>query len=198
MHHDFKRSPSDVRRDRSGKACYGYMDYKQDTNYWSTCSVEFLTGQNKSCLKKIGGGTTQDPVTTRPGKLSCYFIDYLLTSLYLVSQTITKHFKTFYLVQVPNLARMTKIMETIARNSRGLVRIVAIRGSAIHARARVKTAEVKNKMYLERLYLVLGIFAQDMMKNCIRCTFIFFQVSIHDWTSNFVVSNRYTFAVDVF
>ena len=53
---------------------------------------------------------------------------------------------------------MTKIMETIARNSRGLVRIVAIRGSAIHARARVKTAEVKNKMYLERLYLVLGIF----------------------------------------
>ena len=197
MHHDFHRSPSDVRRDKSGKACYGYMDYKQDTNYWSTCSVEFLTGQNKSCLKKIGGGTTQDPVTTRPGKLSCYFIDYLLTSLlYLVSQTITKHFKTFYLVQVPNLARMTKIMETIARNSRGLVRIVAIRGSAIHARARVKTAEVKNKMYLERLYLVL--YAQDMMKNCIRCTFIFFQVSIHDWTSNFVVSNRYTFAVDVF
>ena len=50
---------------------------------------------------------------------------------------------------------MTKIMETIARNSRGLVRIVAIRGSAIHARARVKTAEVRNKMYLERLYLVL-------------------------------------------
>ena len=49
---------------------------------------------------------------------------------------------------------MTKIMETIARNSRGLVRIVAIRGSAIHARARVKNAEVKNKMYLERLYLV--------------------------------------------
>ena len=72
-------------------------------------------------------------------------------------------------MQVPNLARMTKIMETIARNSRGLVRIVAIRGSAIHARARVKTAEVRNKMYLERLYLV---FAQDMMKNCIRCTFI--------------------------
>ena len=79
------------------------------------------------------------------------------------------------MVQVPNLARMTKIMETIARNSRGLVRIVAIRGSAIHARARVKTAEVRNKMYLERLYLVLdNMHAQDMMKNCIRLTFIFF------------------------
>ena len=94
MHHDFHRSPSDVRRDKSGKACYGYMDYKQDTNYWSTCSVEFLTGQNKSCLKKIGGGTTQDPVTTRPGKLSCYFIDYLLTSLLILSSFLD-HYKTF-------------------------------------------------------------------------------------------------------
>ena len=80
MHHDFKRSPSDVRRDRSGKACYGYMDYKQDTNYWSKCSVEFLTNQNKSCLKKLGGGTV---ITDPPRKLSCYFIDYLLTSLFL-------------------------------------------------------------------------------------------------------------------
>jgi hypothetical protein len=32
--------------------------------------------------------------------------------------------------------------ERIARNSHGLVRIAAIRGSAIHARARVITAEV--------------------------------------------------------
>ena len=77
------------------------------------------------------------------------------------------------MVQVPNLARMTKIMETIASNSRGLVRIVAIRGSAIHARARVKTAKVRNKMYLERLYLV-KMHAQDMMKNCIQLTFTFF------------------------
>ena len=91
MHHDFKRSPSDVRRDRSGKACYGYMDYKQDTNYWSKCSVEFLTNQNKSCLKKLGGGTV---ITDPPRKLSCYFIEYLLTSfkLYLVSFTIINYF----------------------------------------------------------------------------------------------------------
>ena len=44
------------------------------------------------------------------------------------------------------LAKITKIMQRIARNSHGLVRIAAIRGSAIHARARVITAEVRNKI----------------------------------------------------
>ena len=64
MQHDFiGRNPSNVRRDRSGKACYGYMDYKRDTNFWSTCSVEYLTRQNKSCLKKIG---SDDPDIPNP------------------------------------------------------------------------------------------------------------------------------------
>ena len=45
-----------------------------------------------------------------------------------------------------SLAKITKIMQRIARNLHGLVRIAAIRGSAIHARARVITAEVRNKI----------------------------------------------------
>ena len=44
------------------------------------------------------------------------------------------------------VAKITNIMHRIARNSHGLVRIAAIRGSAIHARARVITAEVRNKI----------------------------------------------------
>lgn len=74
MHHDFDQSRN-VRRDRNGKKCYGYMDYDPKTNFWSTCNVEYLTRQNKSCLKKINGGgdggestTTKNPrSTTVPG-----------------------------------------------------------------------------------------------------------------------------------
>ena len=44
------------------------------------------------------------------------------------------------------VAKITKVMPRIARNSHGLVRIAAIRGSAIHARARVITAEVRNEI----------------------------------------------------
>ena len=45
MKHDHGRS------DSRGKACYGYMDYKDDTNYWSTCSVEDFTKQDRKCLE---------------------------------------------------------------------------------------------------------------------------------------------------
>ena len=44
MRHDFDRT------DSRGKSCYGYMDYKDDTNYWSRCSVEDFTKTKKSCL----------------------------------------------------------------------------------------------------------------------------------------------------
>ena len=49
MSHDFKNGG--VRRDSQGRNCYGYMDYKDDTNYWSTCSVEDFMKTNKDCLK---------------------------------------------------------------------------------------------------------------------------------------------------
>ena len=44
MRHDFGR------KDSRGKNCYGYMDYKDSTNYWSRCSVEDFTKVRKSCL----------------------------------------------------------------------------------------------------------------------------------------------------
>ena len=70
MHHDFIGSNTrNVRRDRNGRSCYGYMDYRQDTNYWSTCNVEYLTRQNKNCLKKLGGGDNNPDKPS--GKFSC-------------------------------------------------------------------------------------------------------------------------------
>ena len=43
-----------------GKECFGYMDYKDDTNYWSACSVADLTAyinkqQNGFCLEQLNG-----------------------------------------------------------------------------------------------------------------------------------------------
>merc|ERR1719184_478083 len=41
----------------NGVECYGYMDYKDDTNYWSPCSVSDLTAyinrQQEFCLDPI-------------------------------------------------------------------------------------------------------------------------------------------------
>ena len=51
MRHDFGRT------DSRGKSCYGYMDYKDDTNYWSKCSVEDFTKTKKSCLGAATTGT---------------------------------------------------------------------------------------------------------------------------------------------
>ena len=45
MRPDFKRT------DSNGNNCYGYMDNEDDTNYWSTCSVEDFTAAQKGCLK---------------------------------------------------------------------------------------------------------------------------------------------------
>ena len=44
-----------------GVECYGYMDYKDDTNYWSPCSVsDLLTYINSLpsgfCLESLGKG----------------------------------------------------------------------------------------------------------------------------------------------
>ena len=50
MRHDFGR------KDSRGKNCYGYMDYKDSTNYWSKCSVEDFTKTKKSCLGAGSGG----------------------------------------------------------------------------------------------------------------------------------------------
>ena len=42
------------------------MDYNQNTNYWSTCNVEYLTRQNKKCLKELGGGGGGDNNPDKP------------------------------------------------------------------------------------------------------------------------------------
>ena len=44
----------------NGVECFGYMDYKDDTNYWSACSVADLTlyinkQANGFCLPLING-----------------------------------------------------------------------------------------------------------------------------------------------
>ena len=57
MAHDFQGKDSDhARTDYRGKKCYGYMDYNDDTNYWSRCSVEDFTKTKKSCLAGGTGG----------------------------------------------------------------------------------------------------------------------------------------------
>jgi len=61
MSHDFGR------KDSRGKSCYGYMDYKDDTNYWSKCSVEDFTKVKKSCLNAADDDGGGEVTTTRPG-----------------------------------------------------------------------------------------------------------------------------------
>ena len=56
MGHNLGMLHDQGRKDSRGKSCYGYMDYKDDTNYWSTCSVEDFTKTKKSCL---GGAISQ-------------------------------------------------------------------------------------------------------------------------------------------
>ena len=52
MRHDFTKGKP--RKDSRGNDCYGYMDYNDTTNYWSTCSVEDFAKTKKSCLTEIG------------------------------------------------------------------------------------------------------------------------------------------------
>ena len=56
MHHDFlqKGNRKIYKKDRRGNTCYGYMDYKDGTNYWSTCSVNDFARAKKGCLTEIG------------------------------------------------------------------------------------------------------------------------------------------------
>ena len=54
MRHDFKRT------DSKGRNCYGYMDYEDSTNYWSTCSVEDFMGTKKDCLRAANNRDDDD------------------------------------------------------------------------------------------------------------------------------------------
>ena len=69
MKHDHGRS------DSRGKACYGYMDYKDDTNYWSTCSVEDFTMQDRTCLQ-VCRDRNCSPTSTagKKQKFGCKFL----------------------------------------------------------------------------------------------------------------------------
>ena len=44
----------------NGKDCYGYMDYKDDTQGWSECSVkdftDYINRQESFCLPPLNGG----------------------------------------------------------------------------------------------------------------------------------------------
>ena len=64
MSHDFGRS------DSQGNPCYGYMDYDDETNFWSTCSVEDFTKTDKSCVELCTSENCQDNtnVGTNDGK----------------------------------------------------------------------------------------------------------------------------------
>ena len=46
-------------RQHDGVDCYGYMDYKDETNYWSACSVsdftEYINSLDSFCLAPLGG-----------------------------------------------------------------------------------------------------------------------------------------------
>ena len=53
--HDSLDSYGYHRYDSNGIKCYGYMDYTDHTNYWSTCTVEDLTKQDKRCLTPQSG-----------------------------------------------------------------------------------------------------------------------------------------------
>ena len=63
MHHDQDRKSSD------GTNCYGYMDYTDDTNYWSKCSVEDFQMTDKSCLSQADGGGGDEDSGNGNGKI---------------------------------------------------------------------------------------------------------------------------------
>lgn len=51
-------------RDHDGKDCYGYMDYRDDTDEWSECSVNdfasYVNRQSNFCLQKIKPSSTDN------------------------------------------------------------------------------------------------------------------------------------------
>ena len=50
-------------RQLDGVDCFGYMDYKDDTNYWSPCSVSdfssYMNRQSNFCLEPLSGGESK-------------------------------------------------------------------------------------------------------------------------------------------
>ena len=50
-------------RQLDGVDCFGYMDYKDDTNYWSPCSVSdfssYINRQSNFCLEPLNGGESK-------------------------------------------------------------------------------------------------------------------------------------------
>ena len=88
MYHDHEYCGGTQRkRLLNGKPCVGYMDYDDDTNQWSHCSVADLTSymnkvirhQKKFCLKEL---TTQHQSRTQASwkalkNLLCYWIPFV-------------------------------------------------------------------------------------------------------------------------
>lgn len=80
-------------RDHNGKDCYGYMDYRDDTDEWSECSVNdfasYVNRQSNFCLQKI------EPSSTDISDKG--FVSYFLTFYYNAkTHKITiKHLETF-------------------------------------------------------------------------------------------------------
>ena len=63
MKHDMDRKFSD------GTNCYGYMDYQDDTNYWSKCSVQDFTETKHSCLSKATNEDSNEDSGGRDGEI---------------------------------------------------------------------------------------------------------------------------------
>merc|ERR1711962_494403 len=90
MHHDCingncRTFSSDYKGPRTinGEECYGYMDYNDDTNYWSQCSISDLTSyinrQQKFCLEPIkpqtvSGTVVCNNIRVRTNNLAAEFV----------------------------------------------------------------------------------------------------------------------------
>ena len=57
MDHDFSKDPSNIRRDKKGKACTGIggiMDYGNVANKWSSCSIQDFQTYITETKKRYG------------------------------------------------------------------------------------------------------------------------------------------------
>ena len=89
-----------------GVECYGYMDYKDDTNYWSPCSVsDLLTYINSLpsgfCLESLGKGNFNS-------KTLLHIIEHLLNIIHI-------HYLPNYIIENSsaqgNLGKMVKVVK---------------------------------------------------------------------------------------
>ena len=111
------------RHDSNGNPCYGYMDYNDDTNGWSTCSVEDFTRTDKSCLQTANYGTFN------PGEQSIIQIEFT---------TIKDKYELRFAIYddaIYNLqtgpVKTTPCMPITVENLTGLVMIIGSLGSEI-------------------------------------------------------------------